>query len=323
MSDTMRAPGVTERDINPRDGTIQLAFESAPIGMAVEGLDRQFVEVNRALCDLLGCTRQWLLARGIEGMVHPTDQALDRSARAQVASGQVQALTRELRLVRPDKRVLWVQHSLAMLAPDPERREAGASSAPDDGGPRLIVSQYADITTRGRQDREDLRFLAAHDPLTGLPNRAGFRAGIEATLAHPPRAGLKLALLSLDLDDFTAVNDQHGHAAGDRVLVTCARRIRALLRADDLVARFGGDEFVVLLTAIGSPGDARHVSEQLRAVLSAPIPLEGGSEVRVTVSIGLTMVEAGDDPEDAIARADRGRDRAKSAGGDRLVVTAG
>ena len=321
MSDTMRAPGVTERAGNPPDRTIQLTFDSAPIGMAVEGLDRQFVEVNRALCDLLGCTRQWLLARGIEGMVHPADQALDRSARAQVASGQVQTLTRELRLVRPDKRVLWVQHSLAMLAPDPEARRAGRGGGNDDG-PRMIVSQYADIT-RGRQDREDLRFLAAHDPLTGLPNRAGFRAGIDATLAHPPRAGLKLALLCLDLDDFKAVNDQHGHAAGDRVLVTCARRIRALLRTDDLVARFGGDEFVVLLTAIGSPGDARHVSEQLRAVLSAPIPLEGGSEVSITVSIGLAMVEAGDDAEDAIARADRGKDRAQSAGGDRLVVTAG
>ena len=142
-----------------------------------------------------------------------------------------------------------------------------------------------------RQARETLRLQATHDPMTGLPNRAGFGEGLDRVLAHPPRAGRRLAVLFLDMDDFKAVNDEYGHAAGDRVLVTCARRIRSLLRADDLLARFGGDEFVALLTGIRGPVRCRLVAEQVHTVVRAPIPLDDGREVYVSLSIGVAMVD--------------------------------
>jgi diguanylate cyclase (GGDEF)-like protein len=181
------------------------------------------------------------------------------------------------------------------------------------------VSQYVDIT-EGHLAREDMRLQATHDAMTGLLNRAGLHEGLDRILAHPPRAGRRVAVLFLDVDDVKAVNDEYGHAAGDRVLVTCARRIRSLLRADDLLARFGGDEFVALLTAIEDPSGARLVSEHVHAVVGAPIPLEDGDEVHVSVSIGVAMVELGEPADEAIRRADKGMYRAKAAGGGRTVV---
>jgi diguanylate cyclase (GGDEF)-like protein/PAS domain S-box-containing protein len=285
---------------------MRLTFHSAPIGMALEGTDRSFVEVNRALCEMVDRTSQHLLGEGVKGILHPADEELDRAARAQVASGEVDAVTSEVRLVRPDGAVVWVRHSLGLLTDDL-------------GGAQHFVSHYADITDV-RQAREAMRYQATRDPMTGLPNRAGFQEGVSSIVAHPPRAGRRLAVLFLDMDDLKTVNDEYGHAAGDRVLVTCARRIRSLLRADDLLARFGGDEFVALLTGIRDPSDARLVSEQVHTVVRAPIPLEDGGEVNVSLSIGVAMVEPGEPAEEAIRRADKGMYRAKESGGGCTVV---
>lgn len=294
---------------------MQMMFQSAPIGMALEGPDRAFVEVNRALCEMVDRSSQRLLREGLEGILHPADDAVDRAARAQVAAGSIDSVTSEVRLVRPDGAIIWVLHSLGLLTDGL-------------GGAQHFVSHYADITNV-RLARETLQLQATHDPMTGLPNRAGFREGLDRILSHPPRAGQRVAVLFLDLDDLKAVNDEHGHAAGDRVLLMCARRIRSLLRTDDLLARFGGDEFVALLTGIRDPSDARMVSEQVHTVVRAPIPLDDGTEVHVSLSIGIAMVDpagpaatvdSGKQADDAIRRADKGMYRAKAAGGGSTVV---
>ncbi len=285
---------------------MRLTFESAPIGMALESPDRAFLEVNRALCEMVDRSSEWLLDHGVPGVLHPADDHLDRAARDQVAKGEVDSVTSEFRLVRPDGESIWVAQSLRLLT-DPL------------GGVPQLVSHYADVT-EGRQAREALRRQATHDPMTGLFNRAGFHEGLDRILAHPPRAGRRLAVLFLDVDDLKAVNDEHGHAAGDRVLVTSARRIRSLLRADDLLARFGGDEFVALLTGIEDPSGARLVAEHVHSVASAPIPLGDGREIYVSMSIGVAIVNPGEPAEEAICRADSGMYRAKQAGGRRTVV---
>ena len=285
---------------------MRLTFESAPIGMALESPDREFLEVNRALCEMVDRNSEWLLHHGVAGILHPADDHIDRAARDRAERGAAESVTSELRLVRPGGESIWVVQSLRLLT-DPL------------GGSPQFVSHYADVT-EGRQAREALRRQATHDPMTGLLNRAGFHEGLDRILAHPPRGGRRLAVLFLDFDDLKAVNDEHGHAAGDRVLVTSARRIRSLLRADDLLARFGGDEFVALLTEIEDPSGARLVSEHVHSVASAPIPLDGGGEVHISLSVGVTLVNPGESAEDAIRRADSGMYRAKQAGGRRTVV---
>jgi diguanylate cyclase (GGDEF)-like protein len=160
-----------------------------------------------------------------------------------------------------------------------------------------------------------------YDALTGLPTEVAFRDGLSRILSHPPRRRQRLALVYLGMDGLTAVNEQHGQAAGDRVLVICSRRIRSLLRADDLLARLDGDEFVALVTAIQNPSDARRVTDHVHSVMSAPIPLEGGQEVSVSMSIGLVMVDPEGSVEDAIQRGRSAMTRAKAAGGAGTVFS--
>jgi diguanylate cyclase (GGDEF)-like protein len=139
-----------------------------------------------------------------------------------------------------------------------------------------------------RKTREELRTLAYHDTLTGLPNRSLLQDRLAVAIAHARRQATRLAVLFLDLDDFKAVNDSFGHDFGDRLLVEVAGRLRASVRAGDSVARFGGDEFVVLLDEVSEAQDAAHVATKVLEALRAPYRLDGRL-VRVAASVGMSV----------------------------------
>jgi diguanylate cyclase (GGDEF)-like protein len=148
--------------------------------------------------------------------------------------------------------------------------------------------------------------------VTGLPNRAVLRARLDQVLAASGRSGRLAALLFLDLDHFKRVNDTLGHAAGDLLLQTVAARLIKSLRAEDTVARIGGDEFVVLLPGIQSIGDAADVARKITALLAAPIAV-GGGEVSVTASVGISIYPAdGSDAAALMENADAAMYRSKA-----------
>ena len=157
---------------------------------------------------------------------------------------------------------------------------------------------------------------AYHDPLTGLANRALFEDAFARQLALSERAGSPFAVLAIDLDEFKAVNDQLGHAAGDAVLREAAQRITGTLRASDLAARMGGDEFSVLL-ADSSRDDAVQTAERLVAVLSQPYP---GVSTPVSASVGIAVYHAQAKPANLLDMADRALYQAKGAGKKRAVL---
>jgi diguanylate cyclase (GGDEF)-like protein/PAS domain S-box-containing protein len=173
-----------------------------------------------------------------------------------------------------------------------------------------IVRDLRDrIAARARID-----FLAHHDALTGLPNRPAFTERAEAEFARATVRGDRLALMFVDLDDFKRVNDSLGHLAGDTLLQTVARRITEALRADDLVARFGGDEFVVLVAGDPSTDAAREIANKLLAAIGAPLEA-GGAVIQVTPSIGVAMFPVdGSSPQTLIQHADIAMYVAKSSG---------
>ena len=151
---------------------------------------------------------------------------------------------------------------------------------------------------------EELRGLAYHDALTGLPNRSLLydRLGLAITQAH--RQESHLALLFLDLDGFKNVNDSLGHASGDRVLVELATRVRSSVRAGDTVARFGGDEFIVLLASVTGAQDAAHVAAKVLVAVQAPYRLDG-HEVSVAASVGVGVYPIdGTSPDELVRSAD-------------------
>lgn len=159
-----------------------------------------------------------------------------------------------------------------------------------------------------------IRFLAHHDALTGLPNRASFLEQVQVLMLHAAEARRALAMLFIDLDHFKRVNDSLGHPAGDVLLQAVARRVSGLLRQGDLVARFGGDEFVVLLS--GNPGEdaVLEVADKLLAAVGAPLDL-ADTTVSVTPSIGVAMFPRdGSTPEQLIKHADTAMYHAKARG---------
>jgi diguanylate cyclase (GGDEF)-like protein len=178
-----------------------------------------------------------------------------------------------------------------------------------------------DITDR-RAIEEQLVREALHDRLTGLPNRALLLDRLTQSLAGLARQSGALAVLFLDVDRFKVINDSLGHDAGDDVLVELARRLDQLMRPGDTVARFGGDEFVVLCQGLEHPAAAVHLAERLAEGIAGPISVNG-SDVVVTVSIGIALsVSPEDKAGDLLRDADAAMYRAKRDGRARSVLFA-
>ncbi len=177
-----------------------------------------------------------------------------------------------------------------------------------------------------RRDAQ-IAILAAQsetDPLTGLPNRRGFAARSDAALIEARRQGEPCAVVALDLDRFKAINDGHGHAAGDVVLRGVGAAIRASVRGGDVSGRLGGEEFALLLPG-DSIADAVSVAERLRALIRATVPHPAGGDAAVTLSVGVATVGPGAPQEAldaALAAADRALYDAKQQGRDRVLVAA-
>lgn len=168
---------------------------------------------------------------------------------------------------------------------------------------------------------ERIRLLATRDELTGLPNRrhAQDLLALEATRARQERAPLSLCLI--DLDHFKRVNDTLGHAAGDEVLRTVARQAKPVLRDTDVLTRWGGEEFLLLLPDT-HPADAERVVERLRQHLGSAETWRDWPALRVTFSGGITAHREGETMQETIARADDTLYRAKTAGRDRVLLAA-
>ena len=168
-----------------------------------------------------------------------------------------------------------------------------------------------------REHLEEQRQKALIDPLTGLPNRAAWSERLEHEVGQWQQHGNSLLLAMLDLDHFKRINDNYGHLAGDKVLKIIANVLRKRLRGSDFIARFGGEEFVLLLPNTPWPVGVRIV-EALRAAIEAcPFHFKG-EPVTITVSVGLSAFKAGDRSDLVIKRADQALYRAKDAGRNRV-----
>jgi diguanylate cyclase (GGDEF)-like protein len=165
--------------------------------------------------------------------------------------------------------------------------------------------------------KHDLAQLAKYDALTGLANRLMLRERFQASSERAHQRRSRLALHYLDLDGFKAVNDVHGHPAGDALLQQVSRRLEETVRSDDTVARLGGDEFVVLQTNVSEDGEAELLARRIIKKLSAPYEIDGQT-MQISASVGIAMMpEAGRDLERLLAQADAALYRSKKAGKSR------
>lgn len=261
-------------------------FEVAPIGMAVVTLAADgsgtIVRLNAALCDILGRPESELLGAQPRDYLHPEDRNAQDAARVSGERREVYAA--RVRVQRPDGAVRWC--SVAAVNDLAEGTQAY----------RLV---YVTDITDSKAREEVLEYAALHDPLTGLLNR---RALGEALIGTSPVHG-GTALLYVDLDDFKAVNDTHGHETGDQVLVEVARRLTATARLADVVARIGGDEFVVVARGLDEVS-AQRLARRLAEAVGRPMD-EVVTGLQVSCSVGIAVGGPGSDATELLRRADR------------------
>jgi diguanylate cyclase (GGDEF)-like protein/PAS domain S-box-containing protein len=201
-----------------------------------------------------------------------------------------------------------------------ELRLASSQKSPLGRADEDFVQALANVLAeaiRQRATEDGIRYLSVHDPLTGLPNRVLFLERLADTLSG--RAG-GVAVALLDIDNFKLINDSLGHAAGDDLLTKIAPRLNSALRSQDLVARFGGDEFVVLLERVGDEASAARLAERVVAAFESPFALRAGEHF-AKVSVGIALGDAADcTPAGLIRDADVALYRAKERGRGRFEV---
>lgn len=223
------------------------------------------------------------------------------------------------RLAKVEKGVAAVKEdSKAPVKADPHNDEIGRLSRTIASMATATQDHLRMLEDMVEERTVELRALAYRDQLTGIANRRGFADGFER-MQSGAKGEARLALLLIDIDRFKEINDSCGHQAGDEVAVEVARRIAAVLRPADVCARWGGDEFVVLFSDLGSRA-LKPLAEAMRRGLSQPVTLRAGPIVSVTVSIGACLIERGETLDQVTDMADTALYSAKQGGRDRVSV---
>ncbi|MCZ7525317.1 MAG: EAL domain-containing protein [Acidimicrobiia bacterium] len=317
-SDLSEVPGIEGFVLNARDVTDRVEAEHAlraseerfralvqhsadAIWVIDEG--GRYSYCSPALREMLGVDPSEVVGREVSvRTVHPEDRdrtrdVLDRCRHEPVGS----TLTSEHRLRHRDGTWRWVEARITNMLGVP--------------GVEGLVVNVRDVTDRKRAE-DQLRHRALHDDLTGLPNRVLLVDRLSVALERARRSGTRVGVLFLDLDHFKLVNDGLGHDAGDRLLVAVARRVAGTLRAGDTLARFGGDELVIVCEG----GDPATVADRVLRALRAPFRLDETTEVPISASVGIVVDDGTAGPHDLLRDADVAMYEAKRSGRGRAAT---
>ena len=269
----------------------------------LHGRDGIMVWLSPSLTNVLGWAPDDWVGRRFEEFTHPDDVAIAQACRGDVESGNTLAMRLRLRDSSGDFH--WAEvHASPFVGRDGVTDGVGASF-------RVIDEQV--------QAETILEDRARYDELTGVLNRTEMFERLRLLLGQQPRTGHDIAVAFCDVDDFKEINDTHGHQMGDHVLRTIADELRALLRQEDLIARIGGDEILLVLTGVHGLDGAVLLARKVLDRVSQPHSYRDIAYAP-KLSIGLTLLHRDEQPDDVIARADRAMYAAKKAGGNRIVT---
>jgi diguanylate cyclase (GGDEF)-like protein/PAS domain S-box-containing protein len=287
----------TEGALREAEERFRRSFDDAAIGMALVAPDGQFLRTNRSLCEILGYVEEELLEKTFQDITYPDDLDADLDQVRRMLVGKIRTYQMEKRYFHKDGQVVWVLLSVSMVHDE-------------EGEPLYFVSQIQDISER-KVLEERLEHRAFHDSLTDLPNRQLFMDRLGQALRRTMRRHKRVAVLFMDIDKFKGVNDSLGHEVGDLLLTVVAQRLGHCLRPEDTLARFGGDEFVVLIEAVDDPEQAVEVAKRITEEFRKPFNIEG-RDLYVAASIGISLGNARTHDSDGLLRdADTAMYRAK------------
>ena len=277
------------------------SFEDAMIGMIVTTPTGRFERVNPAFSHMLGRSPEELRALGWPELTHPDDLTDSQAMLRRMLAGHEDRGHAEKRYLHADGHVVWAAMSTRLVRDDT-------------GEPLHFITQIQDVSAQ-KDAADALAHQALHDPLTGLPNRTLFNDRLEQALARGRRTGARVAVVFIDVDRFKVVNDSLGHETGDALLVQIGARLIQAVRTTDSVARFGGDEFVILFDGVADEEMAMHLTDRVRRELMRPFSLEGDDDFFTTGSLGVALSGATSGAAELVRDADAAMYRAKAAGG--------
>lgn len=289
------------RDLDVAQERFRLAFHGAPTGMALSMADTgKLIDVNESLATMLGYSRDELIEKGMQAITHPDDWQRGETHTVGLAADSYHM---ERRYIRRDQSVMWARTWVTVM---------------DDGdGGNLAITHIEDITEQ-RHSAERLEWAATHDELTRLPNRFRFLDQLARFLENSEPGAV--AVMFIDLDNFKVINDSLGHGVGDELLRGMSERLRAVVRDRDMLSRFGGDEFIVMLRDVGATVSPVEIAERLRAEIAQPLMVDG-AELFVTASIGIAVADRpGVSTTELLRDADAAMYRAKARGRDCVEV---
>ena len=211
-------------------------FELGQVGMAITSIDKGWLDVNQCLCEMLGYTKEELVKMTWVELTYPDDIEPDTVQFNRVFSGEIERYSMDKRFIHKNKKIVHTHVNVAC-----QRKP--------DKSVEYIMASVLNITERKQLENKILQ-LAFNDALTGLPNRRLLEDRLNQIMAANKRSGEYGALMFVDLDDFKRLNDTHGHAFGDLLLIEVADRLRSCVREADTILRFGGDEFLVIISEL-------------------------------------------------------------------------
>lgn len=284
-------------------GASRGAFDNAAIGMAVVSVDGSWLQVNEAMCKLVGYSEQELRATSFQRLTHQDDLRHVQSHIQRVIDGYIQHHEQEKRYIHEQGHAVWVLWHVSLL----KDSETGA---------KRLFFQVQDISDRKKAEEK-----LTQDTLTGLPNRARFHDLLKLRVARKTSTkGAQYAVLLLDVDRFKLVNDSLGNASGDQLLIQIAHRVKTCMRQNDVLGRVGGDEFAVLLDDVTGEEEASSVATRIQQAMAISFNLLG-QEVYTTLSIGIAVgCDNGEQVSDTLRDAETAMHRAKACGRARYEV---
>ena len=307
ISRDITARKIAERELIARTAELdrtskelRTLLDTSPDSMSRYDRELRHTYVNPAVLEMAGMTEKELLGRTLGEIGEPQEFVEEWESALRQVLRTAEGTEREFSLVIEGKQ----RYLHTRFVPE----------ADEDGEVRSVLAVSRDLTER-RRIEEALAEQAVRDPLTGLANRTLLVSRIQQAIELGGAGSGRLAVLFLDLDRFKLVNDSLGHAAGDELLVAVAARLREAVRRGDLVARFGGDEFVILCEDVEGRPEAAAIAERICRCLVRPFECEG-KPIHVRTSIGIALADGLETTADALLRdADAAMYRVKAAGG--------
>lgn len=318
---------------------LQEAFENAPIGKALVGLDGTWIKVNHALCNILGYSSDELMKMTFQDITYEEDLDQDMQHVADLIEGRANSYQMEKRYKHKSGHLVWALLSVTIVRDDNQ-------------SPRYFISQIMDITYRKltetelKHNRAELEArveertrelkelnqelseknelldrLSTTDPLTQLQNRRNFDKKINEIIYESQRYGYEFCIMLIDIDEFKKINDTYGHIQGDKVICKISQILKTNLRQSDIAMRFGGDEFCILLTHT-SLRRAPQIAENIRELIcKEEFKSDQGESFKMSCSFGIAeFTTAISDSRSILAKADKALYMAKEQGRNQVAV---